>query len=100
MTDFPLTAPDEDQVTSPDYDHVQEAKSTLDHIEKSVRTLDITQAVSVAQVHALVSIAQSLEALAFAAEADDFGLGMFLEPLPSLADARTASAVPDYYREG
>jgi hypothetical protein len=93
MTNFPLIpATGDEETDSADFDHVQEAKEQLAHVEQSARTPDIARAVAVAQVHALIAIAQALEALAFASEADDFGLGAL----------RVDEVIVhnDYYREG
>lgn len=56
-----------------DFDHIAEAKEALADVITSGR-LDFTAAIAVAQTHALISIAQSLESFAFDQEVEDIDL--------------------------
>ena len=106
VTPLPLPEPPE-SFTDEDFDHIQEAKDALEDVVVSGR-LDFSAAIAVAQAHALISIAQSLETLSITVlddeDDDDFGIsvikvGEFAEPTPEPLVAVTGSTI-DYYREG
>lgn len=91
--------------TDLDFDHIEEAKGLLSHVDATVRVLDVTQSIAVANTHALISIAQSLDAMAFQSEVGDEDLGLLgltlVEDIkPSIPSGWAPTAAPDYYREG
>jgi hypothetical protein len=96
-----------DNITDDEFDHIEEAKAQLDEVVTTGR-LDFSTAVAVAQTHALISIAQSLEALAFQSALSDLPVGLSVvnidtaddEPTAPVPPAKPFTSVPDYYREG
>lgn len=95
--------------TDDDFDHLEEAKAALEDVVVTGR-IDFTAAVEVAKTHALISIAQSLETLAFASvldgpEGPEYALSIVnIDEFNSVAEEPplvgiTGSTI-DYYREG
>lgn len=65
----PMKTEDIVGIDHPDFDHIEEAKGTLEHVDRT-GVFDFTTSIQIAQTHALISIAQSLEAFAFATQTD------------------------------
>lgn len=90
--------------TDLDFDHIEEAKGLLSHVDATVRVLDVTQSIAVANTHALISIAQSLDAMAFQSELGDDDLGLLTAALDKAvalpAPGWAPPKYPDYFREG
>lgn len=63
---------DNDNITNEDFDHIAEAKELLAHVDATVGVLDVTQSIQFAQVHALIALAQAVEATAYVSDLDGF----------------------------
>jgi hypothetical protein len=104
---LPVALPDTpDEFTDPEFDHLEEAKEALQDVVTSGR-LDFTTAVQVAQAHALISIAESLDVLAFTSEldADEVALSVVNVGELNVRDNSAPEPAPfvrplDYFREG